>query len=340
MDLTGNFGGCANVPDTTAVSFDVDYDGDFEDLATDVDRFSRVGHKERNDYDVSSNNDLKIGAIAEGLNTLVVNELCNNQSNHSGVSPTLIPVSPFTSSVSSVMLSSNPPRTRSFSAAVKVSSLQASFAEKTSLEMQEIVGWYDTTASEERFTIVVQRKSLPNNAMVYDVEDDEDEGDGIEGAGGEAKSNSLDDDEGNFRTPRERNSSHHKIHRATEIRDHLEASDQLIRNTQYMAEVIAKLNISSSTGSDECIDTSCTSSNSPTRLPKNEIAEVSSTDEGGEVLHTVLWTKPSESRKRLHQKPSMLQDYKPNALASLVAPLGLAAFVGVLLRTRLVADGH
>lgn len=56
----------------------------------------------------------------------------------------------------------------SISAAITVSKLQATFAEKTAADMEQIVNWYNRYGDDERFVKVSQSDSLPDNSIVYD----------------------------------------------------------------------------------------------------------------------------------------------------------------------------
>jgi hypothetical protein len=56
----------------------------------------------------------------------------------------------------------------SISAAITVSKLQATFAEKTAADMEQIVNWYKRYGDDERFVKVNQSDSLPENSIVYD----------------------------------------------------------------------------------------------------------------------------------------------------------------------------
>ena len=60
------------------------------------------------------------------------------------------------------------------SIALKMAAMQASFAEKTALEMKQIVDWYSEYKEEDRFVKVKQRISLPDNAMACLDEGDDD----------------------------------------------------------------------------------------------------------------------------------------------------------------------
>jgi hypothetical protein len=342
---------CATAPTSEALSFDVDHDGDSERKANNTGKRTGEGRKERNDIDVSCNNNLKSVAVGASRTTLAIHEPADNyKSSNTPEIPTPISVSTFNSSISSALSSSKQSRTRSFSAAVQVSSLQASFAERTSLEMQEIVGWYEITATEERFTKVDQRQCLPNNAMVCDLEDDDDEVDSTELNGGGTSSGPLNDRDAILiplpATPRRRHTSHHKPYRASEVRKHLEASDHLIRNTQYMAEVVAELNHSSSTSSNESNDLSWTISMSSPQRSNEEIVEDPSKYKDDVLFDSTLLTRSNnnnnDSPQRLQRSPSVVQENKPTGspLASLAIPVGVAVLLGALWRTRLVEDGQ
>jgi hypothetical protein len=141
----------------------------------------------------------------------------------------------------------------SFSAVIKVSSLQASFAERTATEMQEIVGWYNQYEEADRFTKVSQSKSLPNNAMVCDDFDVDNKNDGLslgcciqdksvrkEGTYSEDMlQNCL---YGSTRMLARRDDSSQTM----QVLEQSEAVNHIIRNTQYMADIIVELEHSSS----------------------------------------------------------------------------------------------
>ncbi len=55
--------------------------------------------------------------------------------------------------------------------AIQMSTLQASFAEKTAEEMQQIVDWYSSIRAADRFTKVIQSQSLPDNPLAC-IDDD------------------------------------------------------------------------------------------------------------------------------------------------------------------------
>ncbi|KAG7348181.1 hypothetical protein IV203_016886 [Nitzschia inconspicua] len=273
--------------------------------------------------------------------------------------PAPVPVSPFTSSSSSessaagTFLSS--PSKMSFSAAVQVSTLQASFAEKTSSEMQEIIGWYEMTASEERFTKIDQRESLPNNAMVYDLDDDEDDedvdcdDDVADGVGTEVDEVDSRPSSGTDavtsllpRIPKRKDSSLTKITRSSQIRQHMEACDHLIRNTQYMAEVIAELeNNSSCTSNNEHIVVLPATPTDPVEdYSERKSGSVGRDDHNDHVtlqkMHqeTVVLTKSYLSRQKVQKMQSKVQDNNRDvsSLTFVVIPIVLAILMGVVWR--------
>jgi hypothetical protein len=343
------------------MSFDLGYDGDSESIDK-ISKCSQEGKEEQCPKKESKCSKcillLNKGTVNIGTATPVVprNEPANSKLNNVPDIPTPVPVSPLTStnwsaSSSAGTASSSPPRKKSFSAAVQVSTMQASFAEKTSFEMQEIVGWYEKTASEERFIKVDQRKSLPNNAMVYDLDEDEDEEED-----GDCN-NAFNENEGNpnpssgdgiissslLMTPRRRDSCHRKSHRAAEIREHLEAADHLIRNTQYMADVIAELEYSSSASSNEnmVIQPMTTpmfqERNSSDEYPK-PLKDVNEEDsDSSDVIlrqlseETSLLTETYTSQRKLQRRPSKLQrtDNNFSILGCLVVPIVVAIIIGI-----------
>lgn len=185
------------------VSTDIGYDGDAESVAR------NISSKETRKNVTSEGSKSTIASEDEDpvSPTDVTKELANDNIEHAPEIPA-----------------------KSLSAAVQVATMQASFAEKTSSEMQEIIGWYEATASEERFTKVDQRDSLPNNAMVYDLDDSEFEK--------ESEDNETVGDNGlcdgnrspgyssgvNSSSPlpvTRRPSSHKKAPRSSQIREHL-----------------------------------------------------------------------------------------------------------------------
>ncbi|KAL3924303.1 MAG: hypothetical protein SGILL_001131 [Bacillariaceae sp.] len=185
--------------------------------------------------------------------------LCSNESLQVSSPTSSFTSSPTTATSSPTTISLA--KRKSMNAVVQVSTLQASFAEKTASEMQEIIGWYSQYEEEERFTKIDQRQSLPNNAMIVDEYDDEsDESDYEEDAASaeQASNNSSAATDGILSpTPSSRSSSSKrhrspgssKSHRAEQVREHLEEADHLIRFTQYMADVITELEHSSSSSS-------------------------------------------------------------------------------------------
>lgn len=64
-------------------------------------------------------------------------------------------------------LSGNTPSPRTFpSIAIQMSTLQASFAEKTAEEMKQIVDWYSFNSKEDLFNKVTQSQAFPDNPLV------------------------------------------------------------------------------------------------------------------------------------------------------------------------------
>jgi len=79
--------------------------------------------------------------------------------------------SPSSASVSS----SYSPSENASAAAISTSEMQASFAERTATEMEQIVNWYKIYEGDERLkTENQQRRSMPDNAFVVDDHDDDD----------------------------------------------------------------------------------------------------------------------------------------------------------------------
>ena len=69
---------------------------------------------------------------------------------------------------------SSPTKQSAFSAVVKVSKMQATFAERTATEMEEIVSWYKKYEGVERLKKENQQiQSMPHNAMIVVDNDDE-----------------------------------------------------------------------------------------------------------------------------------------------------------------------
>ncbi|OEU20094.1 hypothetical protein FRACYDRAFT_217041, partial [Fragilariopsis cylindrus CCMP1102] len=98
----------------------------------------------------------------------------NNDENDDRENNTIVPS---TSSLSSSSRSSSRRQSKqqqqqvvSFSADVNASKMQASFAEKTAAEMEEIMNWYSKYDGDEKSSTatVDQSQSMPTNAMVYD----------------------------------------------------------------------------------------------------------------------------------------------------------------------------
>jgi hypothetical protein len=359
-----NSSGGSTCPNTlaTVMSSDVGYDGDSERIDK-KSKHSQEGQKEQSPKKEPKSSIgsllLNEGTVTIGTATGIVprNEPANPKLGNIPDNPTPVPVSPFTSSNSSESstagtASSSPLRKKSFSAALQVSTMQVSFAEKTSSEMKEIVGWYERTASEERFIKVDQRKSLPNNAMVYDLDEDDEEDDDCEDGGcdnahvkGNAGPSSGNDGISSPlpMMPRLRDSLHCKPHRTAETREHLEAADHLIRNTQYMADVIAELEHSSSASCNETMELHLmTTPISQERICSDESAKPWSdandkdSDESNVILQqiteeTALLTQTYTSRQKLQQRPSKVQRININVsiLMRLVVPILLAIMIRI-----------
>jgi hypothetical protein len=144
-----------------------------------------------------------------------------------------------------------------FSAVIKVSSLQASFAEKTASEMEEIVGWYNQYKEANRFTINQQSKTLPNNAMVCDDDDDDDDVDDGDG-GGEGDSKDIIQSSSNAPSKRKTSQT------MQVLLEQSEAVKSILLNTQYMADIILELEQSSSSSdADNNSDNSTAAASSP-----------------------------------------------------------------------------
>lgn len=359
--------GVATGPDTAAIiSTDIGYDGDAESV-------TRLMNSKETRKDVTAassksnfttNEDDPVSPID------VMKELADENIGNAPEIPAKAPMFPLMSSNSSdssaagTATSSTARSRKSLSAAVQVATMQASFAEKTSSEMQEIVGWYEATASEERFIKVDQRDSLPNNAMVYDLDDEEDEeeesednkhsGDNILDDGNRTlgRSSGVDSSFSSplQSTPKRRPSSQKKTPRSSQIREHLEASDDLIRNTQYMADVIAELEHSSSASSIEQIPIVSSTRPSPARRrrrcsnDKTELDKEESDD--SEILHTmsedsVGSVQSFASQQSLHRRRRSSKDRDSSRdvsiLAFVVGPIGLAIVIGVFWKVK---HGH
>ena len=87
-----------------------------------------------------------------------------------------------TAEVSTAVTGTRSPRKTSSSSsssstavAIKMSTLQASFAEKTAEEMKQIVHWYSTNKEEDRFTKVQQSRLYPDNPLACLDDDDDDD---------------------------------------------------------------------------------------------------------------------------------------------------------------------
>jgi hypothetical protein len=155
----------------------------------------------------------------------------------------------------------------SFSADVNASKMQASFAERTAAEMEEIMNWYSKYDGDEKSSTktVGQSQSMPNNAMVYDdivlPEEEVEEGfdykvndndDNICHLEQEQLECKVDDCDSvpvvDYFSPANRNktttttlsSIFMKKSSPVEIAD---AADALIRNTQNMADIVAAFHV-------------------------------------------------------------------------------------------------
>ena len=194
----------------------------------------------------------------------------NNDENDDSENST---IAPSTSSLSSSSRSSSRQQRKqqqavSFSADVNASKMQASFAEKTAAEMEEIMNWYSKYDGDEKSSTatVDQSQSMPTNAMVYDdiilSEEEVEEGfdykvndndDNICHLEQEQLECKVDDCDSvpvvDYFSPANRNktttttttttalpSSFMKKSSTAEIAD---AADALIRNTQNMADIVA-----------------------------------------------------------------------------------------------------
>ena len=194
----------------------------------------------------------------------------NNDENDDRENNTIVPS---TSSLSSSSRSSSRRQSKqqqavSFSADVNASKMQASFAEKTAAEMEEIMNWYSKYDGDEKSSTatVDQSQSMPTNAMVYDdiilSEEEVEEGfdykvndndDNICHLEQEQLECKVDDCDSvpvvDYFSPPNRNkttttttttttlpSSFMKKSSTAEIAD---AADALIRNTQNMADIVA-----------------------------------------------------------------------------------------------------
>ena len=138
------------------------------------------------------------------------------------------------------------------SAVIKVSSLQASFAEKTASEMQEIIGWYNQYNESDRFTKILQSKTLPDNAMVCDDDDDDDDDDQSsdllqQGDSAEALEPSTP------KSARKGSSS-----QTMQVLEQSEAVKSILMNTQYMADIILELEQSSSSSDADNVSSDST----------------------------------------------------------------------------------
>jgi hypothetical protein len=240
-----------------------------------------------------------------------------------------------TSSSSARTQSSSSPSRKSFSAAVHVSTLQASFAEKTAAEMQEIIGWYSHYNEEDRFTKVDQRQSLPNNAMIVDEESDDDESEGDENIATNNVTDGLTPST-NKKGKSPDGSSNNKTHRAEQVREHLEASDHLIRITQYMAEVITELeHSSSSSGNDEG------DSFESNELEMKDAGEADQKDSGVDdetlqriVQETALLREEYEKRKAQKRNIPTNMEEDSVVFTTWILPILIAIIVAWLWRSR------
>jgi hypothetical protein len=200
--------------------------------------------------------------------------IIRNSNNDENDDITNITIDPSASSLSSSSPSSfrqsKQQQAVSFSADVNASKMQASFAERTAAEMEEIMNWYSKYDGDEKSSTktVDQSQSMPNNAMVYDdivlPEEEVEEGfdykevndndDNICHLEQEQLECEVDDCNSvlvvDYFSPANRNktttttttpsSSFMKKSSPAEIAD---TADALIRNTQNMADIVAAFRI-------------------------------------------------------------------------------------------------
>lgn len=229
----------------------------------------------------------------------------------------------------------------SFSAEVNASKMQASFAERTAAEMEEIMNWYSKYDGDEKSSTktVDQSQSMPNNAMVYDdiiLPEEEEEVESFDYKGNDNNDNichleqeqlecKIDDCDSvpvvDYFSPANRNktssstttpsSSFTKKSSPAEIAD---AADALIRNTQNMADIVAAFHIAEE-------DQEQGSSESPVR--SNSIG--GSTDEQAQNQIEIadnLIQSPSSPTTTTTSTTNELQDQQQEIiLASLTSPL-------------------
>ena len=226
----------------------------------------------------------------------------NNNNNNKKSDPSRIKTSQsrsqsHSSSPSSSSSSSSSPSSSTAAAAraaVRFSTMQASFAEKTAAEMEEIVRWFSDHPQQERFVVVNQSDSLPNNAMVYEegtaeigttttaaaanTSDEEDSNDDISDdrkgyddetteSDGRGKSNDgssyANTNVGMMMMMKTPNSVKAKFQKkmadmqvitpfSPDVMEQIQTSDELIRATQYMADVIGELKAPFSPSSWDC----------------------------------------------------------------------------------------
>jgi hypothetical protein len=254
-----------------------------------------------------------------------------------------------------------------FSAAIKVSKLQASFAEKTAEDMEQIVNWYNKYRDGERFVKVNQSESLPDNAIVYDSLHSHDpagnlndpsvsSADDFITASSPSQSSSSDaswvtptssptastksnvaGDPSTANTPVRSNrialsSSLSPSVCSEEVRQQLETADHLIRITQYMAEVVVELEqTSSSSDMDRTI-----SVNHINDTGLEEAASIQRCDVGPpEIVRRTRSTHPSPRTRGAHKRLHMHAYQSAKTIAIwIVLPLVLSSLMFIFLRKQ------
>ena len=215
--------------------------------------------------DAGKGNSSMKGTTMGGEGKIIIRN-SNNDENDDSENST---IAPSTSSLSSSSRSSSRQQRKqqqaaSFSADVNASKMQASFAEKTAAEMEEIMNWYSKYDGDEKSSTatVDQSQSMPTNAMVYDdiILSEEEVKEGFDYKVNDNDDNiyhleqeqeqlecKVDDCDSvpvvDYFSPANRNktttalpSSFMKKSSTAEIAD---AADALIRNTQNMADIVA-----------------------------------------------------------------------------------------------------
>ena len=229
----------------------------------------RMMQIETNNDEGKGNSSMKGTTMGDEGKIIIRNS--NNDENDDSENST---IAPSTSSLSSSSRSSSRQQRKqqqaaSFSADVNASKMQASFAEKTAAEMEEIMNWYSKYDGDEKSSTatVDQSQSMPTNAMVYDdiilSEEEVEEGfdykvndndDNICHLEQEQLECKVDDCDSvpvvDYFSPPNRNkttttttalpSSFMKKSSTAEIAD---AADALIRNTQNMADIVAAFQV-------------------------------------------------------------------------------------------------